>query len=212
MRRSLYLAIAATMTATLLGVAIGSASPNAAEMPKLVAACASCHGTKGEGNEARSAPALAGLDTAYLERQLTLFAEGKRGTHAADKFGSQMAVIAQSLKDEDIDMIVRHYAKLRSTTSHVTISGDAAKGKAAYQNCAACHGEEGRGNPETSVPALIGQPDWYIVQSLLTYKAGGKGYHADDATGQQMQQAAQMVASEKEAQDIAIYINSLSSN
>lgn len=212
MRRSAYLVIAATMIVTSLGVAIGSALPNAAEMPKLVAACASCHGANGEGNEARSAPALAGLDAVYLERQLAHFAEGKRGAHAADRFGSQMVVIAKSLKDEDIAMIARHYAKLRSTASHRTINGDAAKGKAAYQNCAACHGEDGRGNPEMLAPTLAGQPDWYIVQSLLTYKAGGKGYHADDVAGQQMQQAAQTVASDKEAQDIASYINSLSSN
>jgi cytochrome c553 len=212
MRRSAYLVIAATMIVTSLGVAIGSALPNAAEMPKLVDACASCHGAKGEGNEARSAPALAGLDAAYLERQLAHFADGKRGTHTADKFGSQMAVIAKSLKDEDIAMIARHYAKLPSTASHVTINSDAAKGKAAYQSCIACHGENGRGNSEMSAPALIGQPDWYIAQSLLTYKAGGKGYHTDDAAGQQMQQAAQIVSTEKEARDIARYINSMSSN
>lgn len=212
MRWSAYLAIAGTMIGPALGVAIGSAPPNAAEMPKLVAACASCHGAKGEGNEARSAPALGALDAAYLERQLAHFADGKRGTHAADTFGSQMAVITKSLKDEDIAMVARHYAKLPSAASHVTINGDAAKGKAAYQSCAACHGENGRGNPEMSAPALIGQADWYIVQSLLTYKAGGKGYHLDDAAGQQMQQAAQIVSTDKEAQDIASYINSLSSN
>lgn len=212
MRRSAYLAIAAAMIASGLGVAIGSASPNAAEMSKLVAACASCHGANGEGNEARSAPSLAGLDAVYLERQLAHFAEGKRGNHAADKFGSQMAVIAKSLKDEDIAMISGHYAELGSTASHVTMNGDAAKGKAAYQSCAACHGEDGRGNLEMSAPALTGQPDWYIVQSLLTYKAGGKGYDADDSAGQQMQKAAQIVSSDKEAQDIARYINSLSSN
>jgi cytochrome c553 len=60
----------------------------------LIASCAACHGSKGEGLEARSAPRLAGLDPTFMEGQLTHFAKGLRGTHPGDTFGSQMQVIA----------------------------------------------------------------------------------------------------------------------
>ena len=45
------------------------------------AKCASCHGVKGEGNEAFGAPALAGLPSAYVARQLRQYRAGARGKH-----------------------------------------------------------------------------------------------------------------------------------
>ena len=210
--RMFGLTIAAIGVAGLaLGItAINSAAPPS-ELPKMAAACATCHGANGEGNEARSAPPLAGLDAKYLASQLSHFTNGKRGDHQSDKFGSQMSAISRSLKENDIAAISEYYAGLDFDGYRGTLSGDNAKGKQLYANCAACHGEKGEGNLDLSAPKLAGQADWYILRSLMTYKAGGRGYAKDDTLGQQMVQAAQSVESEADAKDIAAYIGSLSS-
>lgn len=62
--------------------------------------CGACHGPNAEGNEILQAPALAGVDDWYLLRQLQNFAGGKRGADEADKYGYQMAMMMQSLPDE----------------------------------------------------------------------------------------------------------------
>ena len=33
-------------------------------------------------------------------------------------------------------------------------------------NCAQCHGADGRGNESISAPAIAGLPDWYIERQL----------------------------------------------
>lgn len=67
------------------------------------AACVSCHGLRGEGNEALRAPYLAGLDAAYLETQMQHFRDGIRGAAAADAYGRQMAqALPADFSDEDI--------------------------------------------------------------------------------------------------------------
>jgi cytochrome c553 len=66
--------------------------------------CGACHGGKAEGNEALAAPRLAGLDAAYLKRQLDNFRTGVRGAHERDKYGRQMALMAGMVTaGKDID-------------------------------------------------------------------------------------------------------------
>jgi cytochrome c oxidase subunit 2 len=64
------------------------------------ATCAACHGREGRGNEALSAPGLAGLDDWYIVEQLRLYAEGLRGTHPEDTYGRQMRAVASTFADE----------------------------------------------------------------------------------------------------------------
>ncbi|WP_101757728.1 c-type cytochrome [Oceanicoccus sp. KOV_DT_Chl] len=65
--------------------------------------CGSCHGGKGEGNQALNSPRLAGLDEAYLIRQINNFKQGIRGTHQMDRFGRQMKLMANTVRsDKDL--------------------------------------------------------------------------------------------------------------
>jgi cytochrome c oxidase subunit 2 len=66
----------------------------------LYTTCASCHGTKGQGNWALNAPRLAEVSDWYLVRQLGNFQHGIRGAHRRDYYGWQMATMADSLADE----------------------------------------------------------------------------------------------------------------
>jgi len=70
-----------------------------------VGSCATCHGGKAEGNEALRAPAIAALSPDYLQLQLRHFQSGLRGQHKTDKPGRQMAMMARTLTDADLQAI-----------------------------------------------------------------------------------------------------------
>ena len=67
----------------------------------LYAPCSTCHGANGEGNEALSAPGLAGRNDWYLATQLTNYKSGVRGSNPADVFGNQMRAATGTLPDDD---------------------------------------------------------------------------------------------------------------
>jgi cytochrome c553 len=73
---------------------------NVANGRKLYAACAACHGTRGEGNAGLQSPALAARSDWYLVTQLTNFKLGLRGADQRDTYGAQMRTVAASLADD----------------------------------------------------------------------------------------------------------------
>ncbi len=62
--------------------------------------CGSCHGPAAEGNDLLNSPNLKILSGAYQSRQYQHFLSGVRGVHKEDKFGRQMAMISNGLKDD----------------------------------------------------------------------------------------------------------------
>jgi cytochrome c oxidase subunit 2 len=67
---------------------------------EIYATCSACHGFLGEGNDMLKAPALAGADDWYLEKQLHNFRSGSRGSAAGDELGAQMQPFAKALKND----------------------------------------------------------------------------------------------------------------
>jgi len=67
---------------------------------RLYVSCAACHGSRGEGNEALGAPALARGSDWYLVRQLLNFRNGLRGTAQSDAFGVSMRAAALTIPDD----------------------------------------------------------------------------------------------------------------
>jgi cytochrome c oxidase subunit 2 len=65
----------------------------------LYATCIGCHGSRGEGNGALKAPALAGQTDWYLVTQLERFRASERGFSPEDLEGSQMRAAAAVLAD-----------------------------------------------------------------------------------------------------------------
>jgi len=65
-----------------------------------VSTCAACHGQSGQGVRLMQAPKLKGVSDWYLATQLKNFKQGARGGHPMDEYGSQMALMASILKDE----------------------------------------------------------------------------------------------------------------
>jgi len=74
---------------------------------RLLTACASCHGARGEGGD-RAQPALAGQNPAYLVRTLLDYQSGKRANDPA----RSMRHFAAKLSREEIDALARYYASL----------------------------------------------------------------------------------------------------
>ncbi len=81
---------------------------------KLYAACAGCHGAKGEGIAALQAPALAARSDWYLATQLTNYKGGLRGADDRDTYGAPMRAVAGTLPDDKaITDLVAYIATLK---------------------------------------------------------------------------------------------------
>lgn len=172
--------------------------------------CLTCHGTDGQGNQGIDAPRLAGMEPWYLKRQLELFRDGLRGTHPEDLPGQEMQPMAEILSDDSITDIIDWVGSWEYTPAEVTITdGDAARGQQLYQTCAACHGTEGEGNEAMNAPALAGQNDWYLMNQLVNFKEGYRGYDAQDRYGTQMGMMAQGIPDQSAMKDIVSYINTI---
>ena len=67
--------------------------------------CGACHGGHGWGNEALFTPRLTVIGDWYLIRQVNNFKESMRGVHKDAKFGKQMAMMAKTVSDEELNDI-----------------------------------------------------------------------------------------------------------
>ena len=146
-------------------------------------ACLACHGADGGGTAAAGFPRLAGLDEAYIARQLQDFRSGKRNNPL-------MQPIAKGLSVKEIQLIAAYYAAL-PVPALTPGGGDPAllrKGETiATQGdwnhgipaCFQCHGPDGKGI-ESSFPAITGQSAAYIASQIAAWKAGTR---ANDPVG-----------------------------
>jgi cytochrome c553 len=173
--------------------------------------CVACHGTSGQGNPAMNAPALAGQQAAYLQRQLLNFRTGLRGTAPGDSGGAQMVPMASALPDEAaVTAVAEYLAGLPFVAAQPTLSGgDAAQGLKLYQSkCGSCHGGKGEGNLALNSPRLTGLDDSYLQAQFNNFKQGKRGYQQQDKFGRQMKMMANTL-NEQEFQDVLAYLNSL---
>lgn len=170
--------------------------------------CSSCHGKKGEGNQAIKAPKLAGRDDWYIKHQLDAFKQGYRGTASGDSSGATMAGMAKTLNDKKIKELSEYLNKLPDVKNEIVVKGDAEKGKQYFDNlCGSCHGPGGKGNQALNAPKLAGLNDWYIVHQLNNFRSGKRGYHADDKLGKQMKMMSGIIPSDQAIKDIATYLS-----
>lgn len=85
---------------------------------ELFAVCAQCHGPRGEGRRAMSAPRIAGLPDWYVVRQLQSFAKRTRGDHLKDPYGAQMrpmvrAILSDPADEQPLAAVASHLNTLR---------------------------------------------------------------------------------------------------
>lgn len=192
-----------------LSAAQVNAAGDAARGEALYATCVSCHGERAEGKPAMNAPALAGQDAAYLQRQLSHFRAGMRGADPADALGAQMRAMAAALPDAQADADVSVWlASLPPAASSGEASGDLRNGNNYYQSkCGACHGGRAEGNAALFAPRLAGQDLAYLKRQYLAFQKGSRGTHPDDRYGKQMRFMANSLPSEKDLDDVLAFIH-----
>lgn len=189
----------------LSGGALGAADGKAQFKP-----CIACHGSQGQGNTALGAPAIAGQDAAYLQRQLQHFRAGRRGTHKADTFGAQMrAAGATTLRDDAAVAAVAAYVAALPKTQPVTpVKGDLRNGNNLYHGkCGACHGGRAEGNPALNAPRLAGLDAAYITRQFSHFRDGVRGTDPKDVPGRQMAMMAKTLPAERDLDDVIAFIH-----
>ncbi len=167
----------------------------AAAMPELdddamaerLAACAACHGARGEGAPGSEYyPHLAGKPAGYLFAQMQGFRDGRRHY-------PQMVYLMRNWNDAWLARIASFFAAQpvvvpqhappaaqgeadRARAGRLVHEGDAARGLPA---CASCHGPELQGR-EPGVPALAGLPTDYLIAQLGGWMTGSRHSIAPD--------------------------------
>ena len=187
---------------------ICSGTSLAASGDKLFASCAACHGNKAEGNLTLNAPAIAGQDAAYLERQLRNFRSDRRGTHKSDSLGAQMRAIAATLADDAaITQVATYISALPKTVPSAPARGNLHNGNNLYQGkCGACHGGAAEGNPALKAPRLAGLDAAYIKRQFANFRDGVRGTDQQDVPGRQMAMMAKTLPTERDLDDVIAFI------
>ncbi|GAB5450395.1 MAG: c-type cytochrome [Halioglobus sp.] len=190
--------------ALLMAVEVGAqgAAP-AAYQP-----CAACHGADAQGNPAMKAPALAGQEVAYLERQLGYFKSGIRGTDPRDSAGAQMKPMAIALSEQEVAALAAWLAESPVMAQVPSPDADLMNGNNYYQSkCGACHGGKAEGNSGLNAPALYMLDESYLKRQLGNFQQGIRGSHPDDRPGRQMKMMSTALPTEKDVEDVIAFIH-----
>ena len=142
-------------------------------------ACAACHGADGAGQPAAGFPRLAGLNAAYLQRQLDGFASGSRDN-------AVMKPVATALSEAERKALGEYYSKmpipaaLAKPTTPMPAPDSvgallATRGRWSQQvpACTQCHAPGGVG-VGANFPPLAGQSATYIEHQLHAWKQGSR--------------------------------------
>ncbi len=168
--------------------------------------CSACHGVNGAGQAASGFPKLAGINPAYLKKQLRDFQSGSRSNPI-------MQPIAKALSMQEISDVAEYFSSLSVATETKNIDAEklrlgkkiAEKGKweVGMPSCFRCHGEGAQGIAE-NFPALAGQHASYIKNQLLAWK---KDNRKNDPVGLMKSVADKLT--EKEIDAVAAYLSTL---
>lgn len=197
----------------MLGLLVGSGAVSAEPLvdgdrdagQQRAAACAACHGPKGNMESAQF-PKLAGQGAPYIYEQLKRFKSGKRqnpimagqvaGLNDADMKNLAVYFSAQQTKPGVADEAI---APLGAQLYH---AGDAERGVPA---CSGCHGPSGLGNPAAAYPRLSGQNPGYVATQLTAYRDDSRSGYRNAA----IMNAVAARLTDKEIKALAAYVSGL---
>lgn len=141
---------------------------------KGAAPCMACHGPDGGGMQGTANPRLAGLNAAYIQRQLDDFANGTRTSPI-------MQPNAKALSEDERAALAKYYSTMPIPAHFATPSakpdtaGETLATRGDWQRgmpgCVQCHGPNGVG-VGANFPPLAGQPAAYIEAQLRDWQQG----------------------------------------
>ena len=185
-----------TRTAAILCVLLGSLQAFADEQADLgariaaqgtnkgVAPCMTCHGPDGAGMAPTAYPRIAGMDAAYLVKQLKDYRAGTRDNPV-------MMATAKNLTEDEILAVSGYYAAMPIPPVNAEPPADAVARTAkdliewgdwtgrGLPACSQCHAPDGNGIG-SSFPGISGQHAGYLKAQLQAWKAGTR---ANDPLG-----------------------------
>lgn len=176
------------------------------------ASCDACHATG--VRQATKAPQLAGQSASYLKKQLLQFQQDERGAAAADIAGQQMAAMAKTLTEAQVEELSQFYSDQKpdssTNSSSANTNSNAAQldqGRRLYiGSCGACHGAKAEGNAALNAPALFLLDNSYLQLQLTHFRDGVRGISKTDKPGRQMALMSRQL-SDADIQAVAAYIS-----
>jgi cytochrome c553 len=126
--------------------------------------CSACHGMAGQ-SPSNAMPIIAGIAPAYFKKAIDDYATGKRPS-------PEMEPYAKMVRELGVDDVGAYFAAQKRQPTSIPVNAAAAeRGKVAAVQCAVCHGPDGRGDVAKVIPDLRGQPEGYLRQQMLLFKA-----------------------------------------
>jgi cytochrome c553 len=125
--------------------------------------CSACHGRAGAAR-ADATPILAGMPAWYLKKAIEDYAAGRRPSPEMEPF-------AKMVKNLGADEVAAYFAAQPREASPIKLDRTSiVNGRQASAPCAACHGDDGRGDQAKGVPDLTGQPPGYLLNQMQLFK------------------------------------------
>jgi len=183
----------------LAALLLSTSTVRAAEGPQdsgkeIYGTCAACHGDLAQGGKRGEYPRLAGQRAAYIEYSLKKFRSRERINIPMFPYTQE-----RELPDADIKTVAAYIAGIELPTQLPTfkptddaltrllamekvliipkLDGDLANGGKLYkEECAYCHGADGRG--KTRFPMLVGQYTNYLWKQVDAYRKGERPHDA----------------------------------
>ncbi len=135
--------------------------------------CTSCHNSDGNSTNP-DYPKIAGLDAAYIAKQIKDFKDYKRANEI-------MGPMSAKIDDPQIEALARYYSKQKRTPEPVLDPKLAAKGQLIYDRgidatavpaCGGCHETDGSGSRK--FPRLAGQHTAYLINQMKNFRSGAR--------------------------------------
>ena len=127
--------------------------------------CVKCHGEDGNST-ASGMPNLTAQSQEYFVTSMNAYVSGERDHKL-------MTRLASKLDDQAIKQMATFYAVQKPLRTETVGDGDPAKGEAAAEGCANCHGGDGNASGN-DMPTLAGQDARYFVKAMNAYKDGSR--------------------------------------
>jgi cytochrome c553 len=144
-------------------VYVGAAAAQTMPLAERVVQCGACHGEDGN-SRLEKVPSLAGQPEFFVLNQLFLMREGVRQVEA-------MMPFVKELKDEEMDALAKHFAKLEPKSSDEKLDPALAQRGEEMSGplrCASCHLPDLSG--QNQMPRLAKQRVDYLIHSLKEYR------------------------------------------